>query len=233
MAANFILPGSGTFSNFFVNVGAHAAVGAAQGAVVGGITSIIGGGNFGDGARLGAITGGIMGALQGIGSSEQFGNWSARRGFVSNADAAKQKFNFKEWDAKNYYVKGFNDADISDAVMANDPLNVKGGFNAIDGANQIKDYASNVMDSIKNEYRINEGAFLALAPEIKGAEYLLKADAWFARGVGVLNNNPYVRLGWGWNNVTKSEVFRLSIGNKNFKIYGEGFHYHKDFFTKQ
>ena len=86
VAANILLPGFGTLSsNFLINVGAHALIGAAEGAVIGGISSVIMGGNFGDGAKLGAITGGIMGSFQGVTTSEQFGNWRAGNGFKSNA----------------------------------------------------------------------------------------------------------------------------------------------------
>ena len=90
LAANVLLPGSGTlFSNFYLNVGMHILRGAAIGAITGGISSEIMGGSFADGAKLGAIVGGVTGAVQGVTSSEQFQNMQAGKGFRSNASLNK------------------------------------------------------------------------------------------------------------------------------------------------
>jgi RHS repeat-associated protein len=118
VAANFLLPGIGTLSNVYLNIGAHALVGAAQGALVGGITSIIGGGSFGDGARLGAITGGITGALQGIGGSIAKAN--AARNASVNAGSAPSTGVYKAGDL----TREFNSmqADVFEKVSAADKL---------------------------------------------------------------------------------------------------------------
>lgn len=49
----------------------------------------------------------------------------------------------------------------------------------------------------------------------------------FRRG-GWLNNNPYIRIGWGWKGTRESglELFRIAIGQK-----GSGFYRHFDFWN--
>jgi len=85
IAANVLLPGSGTLaSNFFMNVALHAIRGAAIGALTGGISSSIMGGSFWQGVKAGAISGAIAGAIQGVTSSEQFQNWKSGNGFKSD-----------------------------------------------------------------------------------------------------------------------------------------------------
>jgi RHS repeat-associated protein len=51
----------------------------------------------------------------------------------------------------------------------------------------------------------------------------------FARRVGLLNKNDYLRIGWGWkgNSKTGYEVFRIGIGK-----YKSEFHKHIDLFRK-
>jgi len=49
------------------------------------------GGSFWQGVKLGAISGAIQGAIQGVATSEQFQNWIAGNGFMSNADAEAQQ----------------------------------------------------------------------------------------------------------------------------------------------
>jgi hypothetical protein len=46
-------------------------------------------------------------------------------------------------------------------------------------------------------------------------------DFLFARGVGLLNSNNYLRVGWGWKGsaTAGAEVFRIAIGNKNSWIH--------------
>jgi len=85
IAANVILPGSGTIaSNFLLNVALHVVRGAAIGALTGGISSEIMGGNFWQGARVGLVAGAITGAIQGVTTSEQFKNWQQGNGFRSD-----------------------------------------------------------------------------------------------------------------------------------------------------
>jgi len=85
IAVNVILPGSGTIaSNFLLNVALHTLRGAAIGALTGGISSEIMGGNFWQGARVGLVAGAITGAIQGVTSSEQFKNWKSGNGFRSD-----------------------------------------------------------------------------------------------------------------------------------------------------
>jgi len=85
IAVNVILPGSGTIaSNFLLNVALHTLRGAAIGALTGGISSEIMGGNFWQGARTGLVAGAITGAIQGVTSSEQFKNWKQGNGFRSD-----------------------------------------------------------------------------------------------------------------------------------------------------
>jgi RHS repeat-associated protein len=45
------------------------------------------------------------------------------------------------------------------------------------------------------------------------------SDYLFARSVGLLNSNPYLRIGWGWSKPANSEVFRISIGGKGLPIW--------------
>jgi len=93
MALGGILP-VGDFANPLMQVGMGALRGAAIGAVSGGIASVIGGGSFGAGALQGAIGGAEGGAISGFYSTQQFQNWKAGNGFVSNRTlAARQATN--------------------------------------------------------------------------------------------------------------------------------------------
>jgi RHS repeat-associated protein len=47
----------------------------------------------------------------------------------------------------------------------------------------------------------------------------------FGRGIGLLNSNNLIRLGWGWSAPANSVVFRLSIGSAGALI-----HWHLDLF---
>lgn len=40
-------------------------------------------------------------------------------------------------------------------------------------------------------------------------------------GLGLLNSNPYFRLGWGWSGTAAAgkEIFRVAIGNKDWLIH--------------
>ena len=58
-----------------------------------------------------------------------------------------------------------------------------------------------------------ELAASALAQDVVAAQGMA-ADALFQRGTGLLNDNPYLRVGWGWNNNIGSEVFRIAIGSR-------------------
>ena len=48
----------------------------------------------------------------------------------------------------------------------------------------------------------------------------------FSRGVGIVNSNPYIRIGWGWKGTRQAgyEIFRIAIVQK-----GSRFHWHFDF----
>ncbi len=86
-AASFLMPGFGALSsNLFINIGLHAVIGAAEGALIGGISSMIMGGTFTQGVIAGAIGGAIGGGIQGVTTSQQFGNWQAGNGFRSDRD---------------------------------------------------------------------------------------------------------------------------------------------------
>ena len=70
------------------------------------------------------------------------------------------------------------------------------------------------------------GGGLSIAGSIKGANAIDNPDL-FARRTGLLNNNDYLRIGWGWSQPAKSEVFRIAIGP-----YGSSWHTHIDLFYR-
>ncbi len=62
-------------------------------------------------------------------------------------------------------------------------------------------------------------SLLVIARVPEGIAYVGRES--FRRG-GWLNNNPYIRVGMGWKGpaIGGKPVFRVSIGNKRFPIYG-------------
>jgi len=79
------------FSNPAMQVGVGALRGAAIGAISGGVASMVGGGSFTAGARQGAMGGAAGGGLSAFAQSQQFKNWKAGNGFVSNTNVKMQQ----------------------------------------------------------------------------------------------------------------------------------------------
>jgi hypothetical protein len=65
------------------------------------------------------------------------------------------------------------------------------------------------------------GAAARVAPRVisKVGPIVATSGSLFARDTGILNRNPLVRLGVGWNDDVGSEVFRVVIGSRGLPIW--------------
>lgn len=73
------------------------------------------------------------------------------------------------------------------------------------------------------------GLSLRAAPQVVGgAAYLAgPSSPLFGRAGGLLNSNPFLRVGWGWNDNIGREVFRIAIGGRDLPIW-----WHIDLFSR-
>jgi len=76
-------------------------------------------------------------------------------------------------------------------------------------------------DTCSTAYQIGDWTGTGLEVLAGGKIALSKSSPLFKRKVGLLNNNDYLRIGWGWNGTkqTGGDVFRIAIGSKKSGIH--------------
>jgi len=123
---------------------------------------------------------------------------------------------------------GLSQCHIWDIHDENDPDPALADLNKRVNDQADEKNAKMIEDLNKVKREVAKSVAIAAAGEALGAEVAASniapkvATKLFAKNTGLLNNNPVLRMGWGWKGTAKSgkDVFRIAWGKKGSWLHG-------------